>query len=151
MTENQERFIEILLVEDTPTDVRLTIEALKRGKLAHHLSVVEDGVEAMAFLRRQGKYARAVRPDLILLDLKLPRKDGHEVLAELKADEGLQDIPVVVLTCSPADVDMLRAYNLKANCYITKPVEFEEFVKLVAQIASFWFSVATLPRFRHSA
>ena len=119
------RPIEILLVEDSPSDAELTIEALKDAKVRNHLSIVEDGVQAMDFLRRQGQLCQAPRPDLIMLDLNLPRKDGREVLAELKADENLQTIPVVVLTTSRAEQDVLRAYQLHANCYITKPVDFQ--------------------------
>ena len=136
---------EILLVEDTPTDVRLTKDAFKQAKLGSRVTAVDNGVEAMAFLRRQGKYAKAPRPDLILLDLKLPLKSGFEVLAELKADPALQPIPVVVLTCSPLDADVLKAYNIKANAYVTKPVEFEEFLIMVAAIEDFWCSAVKLP------
>jgi two-component system response regulator len=136
---------EILLVEDTPTDVWLTLDAFKQAKLGSRLTAVENGVEAMAFLRRQGKYAAAPRPDLILLDLKLPLKSGFEVLAEIKADAGLQPIPVMVLTSSPLGADVLKAYNIKANAYVVKPVEFEEFLKMVAAIEGFWCSVVKLP------
>jgi two-component system, chemotaxis family, response regulator Rcp1 len=141
----QRRPAEILLVEDTPTDVKLTLEAFKRGKLGSRLTAVENGLEAMAFLRRQGKHAKARRPDLVLLDLKLPLKSGFEVLGEIKADAALQTIPVVVLTSSPRDVDVLMAYHLQANSYVTKPVEFEDYLKLVAEIEEFWCSVVTLP------
>ncbi len=139
------RPIEILLVEDSPSDAEFTIEALKEAKVRNHLSLVEDGVQAMDFLRRQGSYASAARPDLIMLDLNLPRKDGREVLAELKADENLQTIPVVVLTTSRAEQDVLRAYQLHANCYITKPVDFQQFLNVVRSIESFWLFVVTLP------
>ena len=139
------RPIEILLVEDSPSDAEFTIEALKEAKMRNHLSLVEDGVQAMEFLRRQGKYAQAPRPDLIMLDLNLPRKDGREVLAELKADNNLQTIPVVVLTTSRAEQDVLRAYQLHANCYITKPVDFQQFLNVVRSIESFWLFVVTLP------
>jgi CheY-like chemotaxis protein len=138
--------VEILLVEDNPGDVRLTIEGLKEGKVNNNLYVVEDGVEAMAFLRREGKYAEAVRPDLILLDLNLPKKDGREVLTEIKADENLRFIPVVVLTTSEAEQDILRAYSLHANCYITKPVDLEQFIAVVTSIEDFWFTIVKLPR-----
>ncbi len=138
--------VEVLLVEDNPGDVRLTLEALKDGKLNNRLSVVEDGVEALAFLRREGKYADASRPDLILLDLNLPKKDGREVLAEIKADEDLKRIPVVVLTTSKAEEDILKTYNLHANCYITKPVDFDQFVIVVRLIEDFWFTIVKLPR-----
>lgn len=138
--------VEILLVEDNPGDVRLTLEGLKEGKVNNNLHVVEDGVEAMAFLRREGKYADAVRPDLILLDLNLPRKDGREVLAEIKVDKDLRRIPVVVLTTSKAEQDILRAYNLHANCYITKPVDLDQFISVVGSIEDFWFTIVKLPR-----
>jgi len=138
--------VEVLLVEDNPGDVRLTLEALKEGKVNNHLSVVEDGVEALAFLRREGKYADASRPDLILLDLNLPKKDGREVLAEIKTDEDLKRIPVVVLTTSKAEEDILKTYNLHANCYITKPVDFDQFVIVVRLVEDFWFTIVKLPR-----
>jgi len=133
------------LVEDNPGSVRLTQEALRDGKLHHHMSVVEDGVEAMAFLRREGQYQSAERPDLILLDLNLPRKDGREVLAEIKEDSSLKRIPVVVLTTSNAKQDILKAYDLHANCYITKPVDLEHFFNLVRAIEDFWLRVVKLP------
>ncbi|SRR5579883_1281143 len=139
------RPVEILLVEDNPGDVRLTIEALRDGKVRNHLNVAVDGVEALAFLRREGQYAQAPRPDLILLDLNLPKKDGREVLAEIKADEYLKDIPVVVLTTSKADQDIARSYNLHANCYVTKPVDLEQFITVVRSIEDFWFTIVTLP------
>jgi len=137
--------IEILLVEDSPSDAALTVEALKVGKVLNHLSQVSDGVEAMEFLRRQGEYKNAPRPDLIMLDLNLPRKDGREVLAELKTDPALKTIPVIVLTTSRSDKDILRSYELNANCYITKPVEFSKFIDVVRSIEQFWLSVVTLP------
>jgi two-component system response regulator len=137
--------IEILMVEDSPTDVLLTQEALEHAKVLNHLHIVEDGVEAMAFLRRQGKYADAPRPGLILLDLNLPRKDGREVLAEIKADEDLKVIPVVALTTSRAEEEVLRAYKLHVNCYIAKPVDFANFAEVVRSIQQFWFTVVTLP------
>ena len=139
------RPIEILLVEDSPSDTQLTIEALKEGKVVNNLTQVEDGVEAMAFLRRQGRHAQAPHPDLILLDLNLPRKDGREVLEELKADPALKTIPVVVLTTSCAEQDVLQSYQLHANCYITKPVDFQQFIDVVRSIERFWLSVVTLP------
>jgi CheY-like chemotaxis protein len=138
--------IEILLVEDNPGDVRLTVEGLKEGKVKNNLSVVENGVEALAFLRKQGKYTDAVRPDLILLDLNLPKKDGREVLEEIKADEQLRHIPVVVLTTSQAEQDILKAYSLHANCYITKPVDLDQFISVVESIEDFWFTIVKLPR-----
>ncbi|WP_426756872.1 response regulator [Myxococcus sp. Y35] len=137
--------IEILLVEDNPGDVRLTIEALKEGKVRNRLSVARDGVEALAFLRRVGAYSNAARPDLILLDLNLPRKDGREVLAEIKVDPSLRRIPVVVLTTSKAEEDILRTYDLHANCYIAKPVDLEQFISVVRSIDDFWLSVVRLP------
>ena len=137
--------IEILLVEDNPGDVRLTKEALKEGRFANLINVAVDGFEAMAFLRREGKYANAPRPDLILLDLNLPKKNGREVLAEIKADSDLKRIPVVVLTSSQAEKDIVATYNLHANCYITKPVDFEQFICVVRSIEDFWFAVVKLP------
>jgi two-component system, chemotaxis family, response regulator Rcp1 len=145
MNKEETRPIEILLVEDSPSDTELTLEALRDFKVRNHVSVVEDGVQAMQFLRRQGPYAEAPRPDMILLDLNLPRKDGREVLAEIKADDHLQSIPVVVLTTSRADQDILRAYQLNANCYIQKPVDFNQFLEVVRSIESFWLFVVTLP------
>jgi CheY-like chemotaxis protein len=145
MKTTEVRPIEILLVEDSPSDAEFTVEALKEAKVRNHLSLVEDGVQAMEFLRRQGGYAQAPRPDLIMLDLNLPRKDGREVLAELKADDNLKMIPVVVLTTSRAEQDVLRAYQLHANCYITKPVDFQQFLNVVRSIESFWLFVVTLP------
>ncbi len=137
--------VEILLIEDNPGDVRLTEEALKEGKVRNNLSVVADGVEAMAFLRREGKYAASPRPDVILLDLNLPKKDGREVLAEIKRDSHLKRIPVVILTSSEAEQDILKTYNLHANCYITKPVDLEQFITVVKSIETFWFTVVKLP------
>jgi CheY-like chemotaxis protein len=139
------RPIEILLVEDNPGDVRLTIEALKEGKVHNNLSVVGDGVAAIEFLRKQGDYAEAPRPDLILLDLNLPRKDGREVLAEVKEDPSLKRIPIVILTTSQAEQDVIRSYNLHANCYITKPVDLPQFLDVVESIEDFWLTVVKLP------
>lgn len=139
------RCIEILLVEDNPGDVRLTQEAFKGAKILNHLYVVNDGVDALDFLYRRGKHTQAQRPDLILLDLNLPRKNGREVLAEIKADETLKRIPVVILTTSRAEEDILKAYNLHANCYITKPVDFVQFTNVINTIESFWLSIVTLP------
>ncbi|MEO8613441.1 MAG: response regulator [Chloroflexota bacterium] len=138
--------IDILLVEDSPTDVELTIEALRDAKVNNQLSVVEDGQQALAFLRREGQYAQAKRPDLVLLDLNLPRKSGLEVLAEMRADDNLSLIPVVVLTTSQADEDITASYRLHANCYIAKPVDFEQFIKVVQLIDDFWLSVVKLPK-----
>ncbi len=137
--------IEILLVEDNPGDVRLTREALRDGKIYNNLYVARDGVEAMAFLRKIDQYANAPRPDLILLDLNLPRKDGHEVLAEVKTDENLRRIPVVILTTSQAEEDIIKTYDLHVNCYITKPVDLDQFVKIVKSIEDFWLTIVKLP------
>jgi CheY-like chemotaxis protein len=139
------RPIEILLVEDNPSDVRLTIEALKEGRVSNNLRVVKDGVEAMAFLHRTGKYKKAPRPDLILLDLNLPKKDGREVLAEIKKDPKLKLIPVVILTTSRAEKDVMKTYKLHANCYISKPVDLERFITVVKAIENFWLSIVKLP------
>ena len=137
--------VEILLVEDNPGDVRLTKEALKEGKVYSNLHWAKDGVEALEFLRRQGKFADAPRPDIILLDLNLPKKDGREVLSEIKNDENLKRIPVVILTTSKAEEDVLRSYQLHANCYVTKPVDLEKFIGVVESIDKFWLTVVTLP------
>ena len=137
--------IEILLVEDNPGDVRLTVEALKECKMINHLNVVNDGIEAMDFLRKKGKYKNAGRPDLIILDLNLPRKDGREVLSEIKDDADLKRIPVVILTISKAEEDILKTYNLHANCFITKPLDMDQFIKVVHAIESFWFTIVMLP------
>ena len=142
----QHKPIEILMVEDSPSDAQLTVEALQAAKIANRLHHVEDGVEALRFLRREGPYADAPRPDLILLDLNLPRKDGREVLDELKQDSDLKVIPVVVLTTSRSEQDVLRSYQLHANCYITKPVDFTQFMAVVKAIEHFWLSVVTLPQ-----
>lgn len=138
--------IEILLVEDDPGDVDLTRECLEEAKVMVNLNVVEDGVEAVAYLRQERQYANAVRPDLILLDLNLPKKDGREVLRDIKTDKHLKHIPVVVLTTSDADEDILKSYNLGANCYVTKPVGLDQFARIVQTIESFWFTVVKLPR-----
>jgi CheY-like chemotaxis protein len=137
--------IEILLVEDNPGDERLTREALKEGKVYHKLHWAKDGVEAMDFLFRRGKFKDAPRPDIILLDLNLPKKDGREVLQDIKSDEMLKRIPVVVLTTSKAEEDVLRTYDLHANCYVTKPVDLEKFIVVVRSIDVFWLTVVTLP------
>ncbi len=139
------RPIEILLVEDNPGDVRLTREAFKEAKVRNNLHAVGDGVEAMEFLRREGEHASAPRPDLILLDLNLPRKDGREVLAEVKEDPELRRIPVVILTTSKAEEDIARTYDLHANCYIAKPVDFDRFIDVVKKIEGFWLTVVKLP------
>jgi len=137
--------IEILLVEDNAADVRLTREALKDAKVRNQLHVAADGVEATAFLRREGRHAGAPRPDLVLLDLNLPKKDGREVLGEIKQDAGLQNIPVVILTTSQAEEDVLRSYQLRANAYVTKPVDLERFLEVVRSIESFWLEIVRLP------
>jgi two-component system, chemotaxis family, response regulator Rcp1 len=139
------RPIEILLVEDSPSDMKLTLEALKKAKVANRVSHVQDGIDAMEFLRRKGDFTDAPRPDIILLDLNLPRKDGREVLEELKAEPDLATIPVVVLTTSRAEQDILRSYQLRANCYITKPVDFTGFFQAIQSIEKFWLAVVTLP------
>lgn len=139
------RPIQILLVEDNPGDARLIVEALKEGKISNELAIVEDGVEALAYLRKQGQYSSAPRPDLILLDLNLPRKDGREVLAELKQIPQLKCIPVVVLTTSQAEDDVLKTYDLHANCYIVKPLDLGQFMKIVQAIEDFWFNIVKLP------
>lgn len=147
MAENEKAAppIEILLVEDHPGDMRLTMEALREGKVYNNLHWAKDGVEALEFLRRQGKHAKAPRPDIILLDLNLPKKDGREVLSEIKSDDKLKQIPVVVLTTSKAEEDVLRSYNLHANCYVTKPVDLDKFIMVVKSIDRFWLTVVTLP------
>jgi two-component system response regulator len=133
------------MVEDNPGDVRLTREALKGGKVWNQLHVVEDGVAALDFLYQRAPYQQATRPDLVLLDLNLPKKDGREVLAAIKSDPSLKMIPVVILTTSQAEEDVLRAYNLNANCYVTKPVDFDQFTRIVQTIEQFWLTVVTLP------
>ena len=140
------RPVQILLVEDNPGDVRLTIEALKEAKVLNQLTVVKDGIEALSLLRGQGQYAGAARTDLILLDLNLPRKDGREVLAEIKADDNLKHIPVVILTTSQDEQDVLKSYNLYANCYITKPVDLNQFITVVKSIEDFWLGIVVLPK-----
>jgi chemotaxis family two-component system response regulator Rcp1 len=137
--------IEILMAEDNAGDVRLTMEALRDAKVLNRMNVAADGVEAMAFLRREGKYADAPRPDLILLDLNMPRKDGREVLAEIKDDPDLRRIPVVILTTSTAERDIMESYNLHANCYIAKPVDLDQFLDVVKSIEDFWLTIVRLP------
>jgi len=136
---------EMLLVEDNPGDARLAMEALKDAKVNNNLNWVKDGVEAMTFLRRQGKYTNAPRPDVILLDLNLPKKDGREVLADIKGDDDLRRIPVVILTVSSAEEDIIKTYNLHANCYIQKPLDLGQFIEVVKSIESFWLSIVKLP------
>jgi chemotaxis family two-component system response regulator Rcp1 len=145
MNNDSPNVIDILLVEDNPADVRLTREAMRESKLLNRLAVVNDGIEAVAYLKKQGQYSNATRPDLILLDLNLPKKDGREVLAEIKNDSLLKSIPVVVLTTSDAHTDIVRTYDLHANCYITKPVELEKFMQIVRVIENFWFGMVKLP------
>jgi CheY-like chemotaxis protein len=145
MTAPISRAVEILLVEDNPGDVRLTREALKEGKIRNNLNVASDGVEALRYLRREGPHAGAARPDLILLDLNLPRMDGREVLEAVKQDPSLRHIPVVVLTSSAAEQDIVRAYELHANCYVSKPVDLDQFIHVVKSIEDFWFSIVKLP------
>jgi CheY-like chemotaxis protein len=139
------RAIEILLVEDNPGDVRLTQEALKENKIRNNLHVAKDGVEAMSFLRKLGGFSDAPRPDLILLDLNLPRKDGREVLTEIKTDEKLRSIPVVILTTSDAEDDVAKAYHMHANCYIRKPIDLNRFIEVVKVVENFWLSIVELP------
>lgn len=143
--ENNFRPTEILFVEDNPGDVRLTIEAFKECKIQNNLHVVVNGVEALAFLRREGKYAGVPRPDLILLDLNLPLKDGREVLKEIKEDANLKRIPVAILTTSKAEEDIIRSYDLHANCYITKPIDLNQFISVIKSVENFWLSIVTLP------
>ncbi len=135
----------ILLVEDNPGDVRLTREALKEGKVLNTLYVAEDGVEALEFLRNEGRFAEMPRPDIIFLDLNLPRKDGREVLADIKFDPDLRSIPVVILTTSKAEEDIIKSYDLHANCFITKPVDLDQFITVVQSVEEFWFSIVRLP------
>jgi len=139
------KHVEILLVEDSETDVDLMREVMEDSKLANNLHVVMDGVAATDYLRKRGIYKDAVRPDIVLLDLNLPKKDGREVLSEIKQDPDLQDIPVVILTSSKAEEDIYKSYKLHANCYVTKPLDLEQFAHIVRQIESFWFSVVKLP------
>ncbi len=142
--------IMILLVEDNPGDARLTIETMKSAKVRNTLHVARDGIEAMAFLRQEAGFANAVRPDLILLDLNLPKKDGREMLADLKADPILRRIPVVVLTTSQAEEDIVRSYDLHANCYITKPIDLNQFIVVVKSIENFWLTIVSLPSYEKS-
>ena len=144
-TKSLPKHIEILLVEDSPADILLTREAFQESRIVNTIHVAEDGIQAMDFLYKRGEYASSPRPDLILLDLNLPRKNGREVLAEIKADPGLKKIPIVVLTTSNADEDILKAYDLNANCYVVKPVGFDNFMQAMQSIRHFWFSVVTLP------
>jgi CheY-like chemotaxis protein len=144
--ERDGKTVEILLVEDNPGDVRLTREALRDGRVHTHLSVASDGEEALAFLRRQGRFGDAPRPDIILLDLNLPKRSGREVLSEIKRDDSLRRIPVVVLSTSAAEQDILASYDLNANCFITKPVDLDQFIRVIRSIEDFWLTVVRLPR-----
>jgi chemotaxis family two-component system response regulator Rcp1 len=137
--------VEILLVEDNPGDVRLTIESLQEARVYNNLHVAQDGIEALEFLHREGSYSDAPRPDMILLDLNLPRKDGREVLAEIKADRNLKRIPVIILTTSQDEEDIFKTYDLHANCYITKPLDFDQFMHVVRSVEDFWLSVVKFP------
>src|SRR5579871_1289269 len=145
VTSSGDALIEILLVEDSPDDAALTVDALRDGRVRNRVTVIEDGEEAMAYLHRRGRYAQASRPDLVLLDLNLPRKSGREVLAEIKQDPGLRRIPVVIMTSSDDEKDILAAYNLHVNCYVTKPVDLDQFIDVVKSIEHFWFSIVKLP------
>jgi two-component system, chemotaxis family, response regulator Rcp1 len=145
MTQGNAKVIEILMIEDSPEDVELTEEALKDAKVRNNLHIARDGVEGLAFLKREGQFADRPRPDLILLDLNMPRMDGRELLEKIKVEGDLKQIPTVVLTTSEAEEDILRSYQLHANCYITKPVDFEQFLKIVRSIEDFWFTVVKLP------
>lgn len=139
------RPIEILMVEDNPGDARLAVEALRESKVSNRLNVVEDGVEALDYLHRRGEYANRSRPDVVFLDLNLPRKSGHEVLAEIKEDASLRQIPVVILSSSEAEKDIFKSYDLHANCFVTKPVDLEQFLKVVRMIEGFWLTIVKLP------
>jgi chemotaxis family two-component system response regulator Rcp1 len=142
---NNGKPIEILLVEDNAGEARLAMEAIREGKVKNHLTWVSDGMEAMALLRKEGPYTSASRPDLILLDLNMPRKDGRELLAEIKSDDRFRRIPVVVLTTSQSEDDILKAYHLNANCYISKPVDLDHFMKVIKSIEDFWLTIVKLP------
>ena len=148
-TQSTDEMIDILLVEDNEGDARLAKEAMRDSKIRNTLHHVTDGEEAMAFLRKEGKYSKLPRPDLILLDLNLPKKDGRQVLAEIKGDESLRRIPVVILTVSSAEEDVLKAYNLHANCYITKPLDLDQFMKVVRSVEDFWLTIVKLPNGAH--
>jgi chemotaxis family two-component system response regulator Rcp1 len=143
--QDNSKVVDILLVEDNEGDARLAIEAMRDSKIRNTLHHVSDGEEAMAFLRKEGKYAKAPRPDLVLLDLNLPKKDGRQVLAEIKNDDALKRIPVVILTVSSAEEDILKSYNLHANCYITKPIDLSQFMKVVRSVEDFWLTIVKLP------
>lgn len=142
---NIRRFVEILLVEDNPADIEITRLSLMRSNIHNNLNVVMDGAEAIQYLRKEGQFAEALRPDLVLLDLNLPKKGGHQVLGEIKQDKDLADIPVVVLSSSNAEMDIKKSYKLHANCYVRKPVDFDQFVNIISETKDFWFRVAKLP------
>jgi len=142
---NKFKAVEILLIEDNPGDVRLTVEALKESKIINNLNVVDDGIEALSYLQKEGIYKDKPRPDLIILDLNLPKKDGREVLGEIKSEDSLKQIPIAILTTSEAEEDIIKSYELHANCYITKPVNMEQFIKVVKSVGDFWFSIVMLP------
>jgi chemotaxis family two-component system response regulator Rcp1 len=143
--QDDSKLVDILLVEDNEGDARLAMEAMRDSKIRNKLHHVSDGEEAMAFLRKEGKYAKAPRPDLVLLDLNLPKKDGRQVLAEIKIDDSLKRIPVVILTVSSAEEDILKSYNLHANCFITKPIDLSQFMKVVRSVEDFWLTIVKLP------
>ncbi len=142
---NKFKAVEILLIEDNPGDVRLTVEALKESKIINNLNVVDDGIEALSYLQKEGIYKDKPRPDLIILDLNLPKKDGREVLGEIKSNDSLKQIPIVILTTSEVEEDIIKSYELHANCYIIKPVNMEQFIKVVKSVGDFWFSIVMLP------
>jgi two-component system, chemotaxis family, response regulator Rcp1 len=148
-SEGNTMLVDILLVEDNPADVRLTMEALKEGKIKNRLTVAKDGIEALEVLRKKGKFANARDIDLILLDLNMPRMDGRAVLAEIKQDPDLKHIPVVIMTTSKAEEDIVKSYNLHANCYIVKPLDFDKFIEVVKAVEDFWVSIVTLPKSAH--
>ncbi len=148
-SEGNTMLVDILLVEDNPADVRLTMEALKEGKIKNRLTVAKDGIEALEVLRKKGKFANATDVDLILLDLNMPRMDGRAVLAEIKQDPELKHIPVVIMTTSKAEEDIVKSYNLHANCYIVKPIDLDKFIEVVKAVEDFWVSIVTLPKSAH--
>jgi CheY-like chemotaxis protein len=143
--QDQSKVVDILLVEDNEGDARLAMEAMRDSKIRNNMHHISDGEEAIAFLRKEGKYSKVPRPDLILLDLNLPKKDGRQVLAEIKNDDELKRIPVVILTVSSAEEDILKTYNLHANCYITKPIDLSQFMKVVRSVEDFWLTIVKLP------
>lgn len=146
MSTDQGKPVEILMIEDNPGDVRLTKEAMRANKVKNNMNIAVDGVEALAYLRREGKYSNAIKPNLIILDLNLPKKNGIEVVKEIKNDPQLKRIPVVILTTSKSEEDIIKSYNLHANCYITKPIDLDQFVNMVRSIEDFWLEIVTLPK-----